>query len=109
MAGAYSNTVKAAGLSIEELKSQADAEYAQRDYTPGGVAHAQSAMDKFSQLSKMTSDQDLVSQFNLGIIKSNYFIGDNNTDKATQKQIFLSGMDMSDMDMATMMAQITGN
>ncbi len=96
LAGTFSNKALADGISIEQLKAQADSEYSMRDYTPQGVAHAQAAMDKFNQLLKMTNDQDLLAQFNLGVLKANYFIGDNTSDKAIQKQIFQFGMNLAD-------------
>lgn len=92
----FSSQAYAEAPEIDKLKAQADAEYAMRDYSPQGVAHAAAAMDKFSQLSKMTINQEAVARFNLGVLKANYFIGDNSTDKAQQKQIFQNGMNLAD-------------
>ena len=97
LVGSFSNNARADGVTIDQLKTQAEAEYSMRDYTPQGVAHAQASMAKYSQLLKMTNDADLIAQFNLGVVKANYFIGDNGTDKAAQKQIFQDGMNLIDV------------
>ncbi len=85
------------GVTIDQLKAQADAEYAQRDYTPAGVAHAQTALTQYQGLLTKTTDAVQLAQINLGVAKSYYFMGDNSTDKATQKQLFAQGMATADL------------
>ncbi len=92
-----SSNARADGVTVDQVKAQADAEYAQRDYTPAGVAHVQTALTKYTSLLGMTTDAVQLAQINLGITKANYFIGDNSTDKATQKQLFAQGMATSDL------------
>ena len=41
LVGTFSNKAHADGVTIDQLKAQADAEYSQRDYSPAGVVHAQ--------------------------------------------------------------------
>ena len=92
-----SSQAHADGVTIDQLKAKADAEYAQRDYTPAGTAQVQAALNDYTELLKMTNDVDQLAQFNLGVAKSIYFIGDNTTDKATQKQMFAQGMATADL------------
>lgn len=88
---------RADGVTIDQLKAQADAEYSQRDYTPAGVANAQTALTQYTQLLTMTTDPIALAQINLGVAKSYYFIGDNTSDKVAQKQFFAQGMATADL------------
>ncbi len=87
-------TVKAA--TPEELLTQAQAAFAQRDYTADGIKHAQDAVDAYTQLVGMTTDKKAIAQYSSGLSESLYFVGDASSDNNIKLSVHQQGITAAD-------------
>lgn len=97
-----------AQVSTADLAKSAETQYANRDYTPEGIANVQKAYENLKTiLAGNLSDEEKM-KFNLKLARALYFIGDASNDTSVKRKIFEEAMAAADASLLFFGVTING-